>query len=341
MKPLRILELVHEKLVPPEKSLSSQERAEASFKTEYDIYHHLKKQGHTVKIVGVYDDLKVIKSAIEEFKPHIAFNLLEEFAGEAIYDQNVVSFLELMRVPYTGCNPRGLILARDKALTKEVLSYHRIKVPKFAVFRKFRPIKRPKDLEFPLIVKCLDEEASLGISQASVIDNDMKLKERVDFLHQSFGTDVIAEKFIGGREFYISIIGNERLKTYPIWELKFPEEMDSYQKLATRNVKFNENYREQNKITYKKAEGLTPQLESQLINTAKRVYRALKLSGYARIDLRTDLDGNIYVLEANPNPDIACDEVFAESAEIQGDRYGHLLNRIISLGMNWQTGMNI
>ncbi len=324
--------------MPTEELLTPEKRLNSPAKTEYDIYHNLHALGHDVRVVGVYDDLKKIKSAINEFQPHIVFNLLEEFAGEAIYDQNVVSFLELMRTPYTGCNPRGLILARDKALTKEILSYHRIKVPKFAVFPRYRPIRRPKDLPFPLIVKCLNEEASLGISQASLVDTDAKLKERVEFLHKTYGTDVIVESYITGREFYVGVMGNYRLETLPIWELRFSTGAGAQVRFATSRVKFNQSYRDENKISYGAAQNLPSHLETDISNTCKRVYRALKLSGYARIDLRVTENEEIFVIEANPNPDIAFDEEFVESAYKRGLKYGELLNRIISLGLSWQKG---
>jgi D-alanine-D-alanine ligase len=106
MKRLRILVLMHEDLVPPD-PLNGQDVTGAEWKTEYDVVSTLRKLGHDVKPLGVKSDLGVLRSAIEDWKPHIAFNLLEEFDGVAVYDQNVVSYLELLHVPYTGCNPRG------------------------------------------------------------------------------------------------------------------------------------------------------------------------------------------------------------------------------------------
>ena len=156
-----------------------------------------------------------------EWKPHIAFNLLEGFDDITIFDQNVVSHLELLKLPYTGCNPRGLLLARDKSLSKKLLAYHRIPVPEFEVFRIGRPIRRPKRLPFPLIVKSLTQEASIGISQASVVDSDEKLKERVAFIHESIGTAAIVEQYIEGRELYVGILGNQTLQALPVWELFF------------------------------------------------------------------------------------------------------------------------
>jgi D-alanine-D-alanine ligase len=131
--------------------------------------------GHEAFPIGLYDDLGIIRKALEEKKPHIVFNLLEEFHGYAVYDQHVVSFLELMRQPYTGCNPRGLTLAHDKALSKKILAFHRIQVPSFAVFPVNRKVRRPKSLKFPILVKSLSEEGSACISQASLVNDDEKL----------------------------------------------------------------------------------------------------------------------------------------------------------------------
>ncbi|TNF00260.1 MAG: D-alanine--D-alanine ligase, partial [Deltaproteobacteria bacterium] len=177
MKKKRILVIMHKDLVPPDDvDPKKLDPFTTTYLTEADVIYTLKSLGHEVKAIGIISDLVPLREAIEVFKPHIVFNLLEEFDGEAVFDQNVVSYLELLRVPYTGNNPRGLIFARDKALTKKILTYHRIKTPKFHVFPKNKKTKRPSQLNFPLIVKCLDEEASLGISQASVVHNDEKLQ---------------------------------------------------------------------------------------------------------------------------------------------------------------------
>src|SRR6187551_4035453 len=165
MRRLRVLVLMHGDLVPPD-PLNGHDPSKAEWKTEYDVVTTLRALGHDVRPLGVKSDLGVIRTAIEEWRPHIAFNLLEEFDGLAVYDQNVVSYLELLRIPYTGCNPRGLMLARGKDLSKKLVHYHRIPVPAFAVFPMQRKIKRPKRLAFPLIVKSLSEDASEGIAKA-------------------------------------------------------------------------------------------------------------------------------------------------------------------------------
>ncbi len=147
-----------------------------------------------------------------------------------------------MKLSYTGCNPRGLLLARDKSLSKKLLAYHRIPVPESEVFRIGRPIRRPKRLAFPLIVKSLTQEASIGISQASVVDSDEKFKERVTFIHESIGTTAIAEQYIDGRELYVGILGNQALQALPVWELFFTNMPEGSKRIATDRVKWSVKY---------------------------------------------------------------------------------------------------
>jgi len=333
MKKLRILALMDKDLVPPDTIEGLTEEEIEPWKMEYDVVATLHNMGHEVYSLGVKDELGIIRTNIDEFKPHIVFNLLEEFAGEAIYDQNVVSYLELHRMPYTGCNPRGMMLARDKALSKQILSFHRIRVPNFAVFQRGRAIKRPRRLEFPLIVKSLNEEASLGISQASIVDDEDKLKERVLFVHERIGTDAIAEQYIEGRELYVGIIGNYRLQLFPAWELLFTKMPDDVPRIATAKVKWDLKYQKKMGIKTQAAKDLSPEIQQYIQKLCKRIYRYLGLSGYARMDLRMTPEDKLYVLEANPNPQLAYGEDFAESAEAAGLSYEALIQRIVNLGL--------
>src|SRR5215475_3012397 len=215
MRRLRVLVLMDPTLVPPDSTEGHTAEEINVWKTEYDVVSTLRSAGHEVRPLGVQDELKAVRDEIEGFKPHVVFILLEDFHGEVIYDQNVASFLELMQIPYTGCNPRGLMLARGKDLSKTLVHYHRIPVPAFAVFPVGRKVKRPKRLALPLIVKSLIEDGSWGISQASVVDSDEKLAERVAFIHERIGTAAIAEEYIEGRELYVSVLGNDRLRALP------------------------------------------------------------------------------------------------------------------------------
>jgi D-alanine-D-alanine ligase len=335
MKALRILALVHDHLVPPDDTTGI-DILEADWKMEYDVIETLREMGHEVRVLGLHDELGAIRPTAGHFRPYVVFNLMEAFAGVTTFDQNVVSYLELLRLPYTGCNPRGLILARDKALSKKLLAYHRIPVPEFTVIRRGRKPLLPKRLRFPLIVKSLFFEASTGISQASVVENEDQLSRRVQFVHESLGTAAIVEQFIDGRELYVGVVGNERLTVFPVWEMSFAEGDENRWRIATERVKWSTQYQKRHGIMTAAAE-LPSGVLDQIQRVAKRTYRALDLSGYARIDLRFDEEtGRAFVLEANPNPNLAYGEDFAESAEVAGVSYESLLERLITLGRRWE-----
>ena len=336
MKALRVLALMHDYLVPPDDT-DGLDVVNVPWKMEFDVVSHLVDMGHHVRKVGVKDDLGVIRQAIVDDRPQIVFNLMESFAEVAVFDHHVVSFLELMKSPYTGCNPRGLMLSRDKALARSLLAYHRVPVPEFAVVRRGRVPRRYKRLTFPLIVKSLTEEASIGTSQASVVEDEHALHERVRFVHQSIGTDAIVERYIDGREVYLGVLGNFRLRVLPVWELNFANMPDRAYRIASERVKWNEAYRQKYGITTGPAD-LPSDTVLRLQHIARRVYRTLSLSGYARIDLRLDAEGRAYVLEANPNPQLAYGEDLAEAAEHAGIGYEELLQRILGLGLRWRPG---
>lgn len=334
MRKKRVLVLMHADLVPP---LEISGKPNAKFlecKTEFDVVTGLRELGHEVEPLGLIDDLTPLRRAIRNFTPHIVFNLLEEFHGEPMLDQNVVGYLELVRVPYTGCNSRGLVLARDKALSKKILHYHRIRVPRFAVVPAGRRLKRkPAQLQYPLIVKSQVEEASIGIAEASVVNSDDKLAERIEFMHANVGTNVILEQYIDGRELYVGVLGNTRLQALPVWELEMGRLRPDAPRIATRRVKWDPEFQKRRGIEIGRARNLSPELERLIVKTTKRLYRVLQLSGYARVDFRLDAEDRLYFLEANPNPEIGYGDEFAEAAEAAGIDYGPLLDRILAIGL--------
>ena len=326
---------MHDYMVPP-KDASGHDLATVNWKTEYDVTSTLEQMGHTLLQLGIKDDLGVIRKRIEEDKPHVVFNLLEHFHEVSGFDSHVVSYLELLRVPYTGCNPRGLILARDKSISKTLLASHRVPVPASAVVPVGRKVRRPKQLVFPLIVKSLTQDASIGISQASVVEDDEKLRERVEFVHSSVGTDAIIEQFIEGRELYVGILGNVRLTVFPVWELQLDAMPDDAHRIATERVKWSPKYQKKYRIRSGEVRDLPAATLDRIRHVCRRVYRILSMSGYGRIDLRLGADGRFWVIEANPNPQIAFGEDFAESAEHAGVSYPDLLQRIINTGLQWR-----
>ncbi len=338
MRRLRVMALMRDDLLPPESisGMSADEFSCAPWKTEYDVVASLGDLGHRVVKLGLYDDLAVLRKAIDEFKPDIAFNLMEAFSGEALYDHNVVAYLELKGVPYTGCNPRGLMIARDKALSKKLLAYHRLRIPDFAVFKKGRAIRRPKRLKFPLFVKSVVEDASLGISQASLVKDDAALAARIRFVHEHTGKGAIAEEFIEGRELYVGVIGNQRLEVLPVWELLFDKKPEDVPLIATAAAKWNLKYQKKWGVMSRAAEDLPQQIAEHIARRCKRIYRILGLSGYARFDFRLEPRGRLYFLEANPNPALSFAEDFATSAAKKGISFERLIQRILSLGLRWE-----
>ncbi|MGC3982569.1 MAG: ATP-grasp domain-containing protein [Steroidobacteraceae bacterium] len=337
MKAQRILVLMHETLVPPDNLTGYSQQQIDEFRTEYDVVQQLRASGHVVRCLGLSDDLTELTGVIKQWRPHIAFNLAEEFQGIVSYDQHVVSFLELMRQPYTGCNPRGLLLSRDKALAKQLLAYNGIATPGFAVFAVGQRARLPEGLRFPLFVKSVSDDASFGISRASIVHTVAKLQERVAFVHEQTGSAALVEEFIAGRELYVGVIGNERLQTYPVWEMDFGSTRQGGVTIATRKAKWDRSYRSKHGIGSHPARDLASSLRERVQETARRVYKALSLTGYARIDLRLNEQGEVYVLEANANPCLTAHEDFARSAAVDGDDYAALLERIIRLGRNYRV----
>ncbi|RLA63053.1 MAG: D-alanine--D-alanine ligase [Epsilonproteobacteria bacterium] len=328
----KVMILLHEYLIPPDR-LTKAERLKSNTATEYDVLTNLKNLNYEVLPLGVSNDASIITRAIDNFKPTIVFNLMEEFHHKASFDQNVVSFLEMNKIPYTGCNPQGLMLARNKDLAKKILKFHGIATPAFHVYPLGSVLKMP-DLKFPLIVKCLNEDGSLGLSKASIVNNEKKLFERIKFIHKKFEVDAIAEEFISGREFFVGLLGNQKLHVLPPWEFLINGKNPPKDEFYTDKAKFDLGYRKKKGIVTKKAELSELKLE-EIKKICKETFGVLQLNGYARIDLRMDERGKLWVIEANPNPDIAFDDEFAQSAKHLGMDYPLLLEKIIGLGLKW------
>ena len=337
MKKLRVLVLMHESLVPPDSLTGYTPQQIDEWKTEYDVMAFLREAGHEVRALGLYDNLAELRNEIASWKPDVAFNLLQEFQGIVTYDQHIVAFLELMRQPYTGCNPRGMMLSRDKVLTKQLMAYHRIPTPQFALFRRERPYRLSAKLRYPLFVKSATEDASLGISQASIVEDRVRLRERIDFIHESTKTDALVEEYIEGRELYVGLCGNERLRTFPVWEMNFGTLPKLMSGIATRRVKWNLKYQQKHGIETGRATGLSEAAEENLSRLSKRIYSALHMTGYARMDFRMRADGSVYLLEANCNPNLSNGEDFAAAAAAAGISYGSLLERLVRLGLDYEA----
>ncbi len=305
----------------------------ADWKTEAAVLRALAELGWPHEHQAIFDDLDLVRQKVASFRPDVIFNLADQFRNNRALDQNIASFLALTGIPFTGCGASGLTLCKHKAISKKILSYHRIRIPHFVTIPRGKRPVRPGHLKFPILVKPLKEEASYGIAQASFVETDEQFKERVVYLHENTDNDVIAEEYIEGRELYVGLIGNHRLQAFPVRELVFREVPPDEPKIATYKAKWDEAYRQRWGLENRFAEGLDEALVRHIEATCKRIYHLLTIDGYARIDLRMTAANELYFIEANPNPALAPDEDFAESALKAGITYPQLIERITRLGL--------
>ncbi len=299
---------------------------------EYDVARALRARGHETVMVGVGDELGRMLERLARCQPQLLFNGCEAFRGQARHEYAVAAVLEMHGYRYTGSSPTALLVARDKALTKQILSYHGIRVPAFAAFPPGAPAVRPSELRVPLIVKPLLEDASVGIAQASVVANDADLAERVQFIHERFHQAAIVEELIEGRELYVGLLGNAELLVLPIVELTFGEAGGEH-RIATYKAKWDEEYRKRKKIKNVFAKHLPDEVTAKIAATCTTAFHALGLHDYGRVDLRLTHDDEVYVLEVNPNPFLARENEMADAAERAGMSYPDFIQRIVDAAL--------
>lgn len=307
--------------------------------TEHHVIGSLRELGHEVSVLPVQEDIPEIVAALNRDKPDLVFNLTEHFGGDRRFDKNIAALLEILNIPFTGSGAMGLMLCRDKRLCKQLLSLHRIRVPSFVSLPLNRPIHVPRAVRYPLVVKPTFEDSSEGISNASLVANEEALTERVRFVHEGWQQPAIAEEFIGGREFYVGVLGNQQLQVLPIRECFFNSEANGGPQMATYRVKFNAQYRDKWNITFGFAE-LEPAVVKAVERICKKAYRVLQIRDYGRIDLRLTPENKLVVLEANPNPDIAYGEELAEAADKSGIPYRDLIARVLHLALQRYKGIS-
>jgi D-alanine-D-alanine ligase len=332
MKKLRVLVLFDTDGEPPATQEFKKE-LESSDEAEFDVARALIARGHQVRLHGFRDGLEALTKGLRAEEADVVFNLSERYRGLSALDYTVAAVLEMLHMPYTGATSEGLMLARDKALTKKVLAFEGISIPHFMVCRHGAPTQRPSDLRFPLIVKPLDEDASVGIAQASVVRDDAALRERVNFIHEKFDTDAIVEEFIAGRELYIGVIGNDPPIALPPIEMVFGSDTTVESRIATFKAKWSVKYRAGRGIQNEIAKNLSPEVRQRLAEVALRAYQAAGLRDYGRIDVRLAHDDAIYVVEANPNPYLADGEDLAWAAEEGGNLYPDLIEKIAEMAL--------
>ena len=314
----------------PEEKFTPESLREQQKPTEASVLDSLQRLGHQVETLAVFDNVTTIVEKLKACAPDIVFNLTESFHHDRSHEPNIPALLELMKVRYTGAGPEGLLLCKDKALAKKVLAYHRVRLPRFVVSHQARPVRGLQRFKYPAFVKPVGEESSDGIAKASFVRTAEEAMERVRYIHQKFDCDVLIEEYIEGRELYLSVLGNRRLTVFPPREIFFEQVPDDVPKFATSHAKWNEKYREKWGIKNGPAGELPAGVEEHLKQLARKVYRVLKIHGFGRVDVRLTPQGDVFVIEANPNPSLAEDEDFAQAALSSGMTYDALITEILS-----------
>jgi D-alanine-D-alanine ligase len=300
---------------------------------EYDVARALMAGGHDVEMIGIGEEIGPLLERLAVFQAKLVFNGCEAFRGHARHEYAVAAVLDLYGYRYTGSSPTALLVARNKSLTKKILAYHDIRVPAFAEFHEGDDLVRPSELRFPLIVKPLLEDASVGIAQASVVEDDASLAQRVEFIHAKYHQAAIVEELVEGREVYVGLIGNDDVQVLPLTEMTFGDPEIGEHRIATYKAKWDEEYRKRKNIKNVFAKGVSEELTARIGEICSTAFHALWLQDYGRIDVRLTHDDEVYVLEVNPNPFIAYEHEMANAAEKAGLKYNALIQRIVDEAM--------
>jgi D-alanine-D-alanine ligase len=315
---MRVIILCHRDFKPPSHVKSESHADNSIWRTEFYVRESLLRSGHEVRVCAVGDSFVPLERLIQKFKPDVVFNLLEEFAGEGRLEHLVVSFLERLGQPYTGNSALGLILAKNKIAAKVILASHKIDVPGHS--------------KFPKIVKLIDEESSRGISETSIVKNDREEKSQKLRLSKKYKSFVFSEEYIEGRELHVGVLNTcgKRMAT-PIWETTFGKKLGA--PIISEKVKWDFEFRKRMNIQLGPAVKLLPSLVIKIQKIAIKSCKVLEVDSYARVDMRLDSRGKIYVLEVNPNPDISKGDEFAECVRESGLEYDEMIECFLDEAM--------
>jgi D-alanine-D-alanine ligase len=297
--------------------------------TERDVQKALISNGHEVRLLGIYNDITPLFEEIQHNKPDVIFNMMEVYNDQTHLEKNMAALLEILGIPFTGSSSGVLYLSNNKAIHKKILDYHGIKVPRFLECALGGKVSLPDDFLFPAIVKPTCEEASRGISQASVVDNVAALTERVKFIHEHMRMDAIIEEFIMGRELYVSVMGHKQLIVFPAREMIFSKVPENEPRVATYKAKWDDEYRKRWGIKSVPAKNIDLQLKEHLEDVCKRAYWALDARSYLRFDIRLTPQGEVYIIEPNANPCVARIDELAQAALLAQVSYEELIERIV------------
>lgn len=304
----KVMLLVHPQMRP--------DRASPNGPTESDVWRALKALGCRVEITAARDDLGRFDAALSAFKPDVVFNLLEEFRDEGVFDFHTVSYLEARGIPFTGCNPRGLIVSRNKSWAVQIARGLGVLAPE--------SFSAAKMVRYPAFVKFVREHASRGLTDKSRVTSAKELAAARKSMQKKFPGELTVQEFVRGEDVTVSVLGNGKLSVFEPWRL----EMGGSDNFATERIKFNPALRRRRGIRAYRYRG---EAAERLIGAARRLYVAFDLSGYARLDFRVDEDGRAYFIDVNANPNLAKNEDFATAARFAKIKYPELISEILRL----------
>ena len=321
-----------EEEVPESEKTADSGRKRKEKEDREEISEALTKLGHE-PFYHVLDGRPQSLHALAKCGANLVFNLTESYAGDDTMEMNVAAYMDLIGLPYTGGGPHAHFLAQDKATAKKMFHFHEIRTPYFATAYRGN-IDHAHDVKFPLIVKPQLEDGSIGIDAAAVVNGVKELMERVQYVQNEFDSPALIEEYIEGREIYAAILGSyERTEVLPLVELDLSQLPEGVPRIASRDVKF-ERDSEAYKLTKSRvAEDLDESTVQKLSDTALAAYRAVKLRDYGRIDMRLTPDGEVYVIEANPNPWLSSKHEFAMAAKKSGRSYTELIKTIVEMAL--------
>ncbi|MCA9403559.1 MAG: hypothetical protein KC897_07250 [Candidatus Omnitrophica bacterium] len=300
--------------------------------TEHDVHCALLENNYDVRLLGIHNDLGAFFEEIREDRPDVIFNLMEVFDGKSHLEKNIAALLEMVGIPFTGSSSDTLHLCNNKELNRKLFRFHRIKIPYFQAFHRHHKVWLPRKMSLPCIVKPLAEEASRGISQASIVDSEEAFVDRVRFIHEKMQQDAIGEEFIDGRELYVTVMGHKKLTVFPPREMRFGE-LPEDARIATYKAKWDDQYRAKWGIKSVHVGKLPAGAEQEIAEVCKRAYRALNAQSYLRFDIRLNSAGQVYIIEPNANPCIARVDEVALSAEKAGVAFSRLIRKIVQLAV--------
>jgi D-alanine-D-alanine ligase len=317
-----------EKAVRRKKKKSRKKKKEKHDREE--IFEALGKLGHEPSY-QILDGRNQSLTALAKCSADMVFNLVESYGGDDTKDTNVAAYLDLIGMPYTGSGPHGLFLAQDKSIAKKLFAFYGVNTPFFAMSFRGR-LDHSHDIKFPLIVKPVSEDGSIGIDNTSVVDSVKELMEKIHYIQEEFESPALIEEYIEGREIYAAILGSyERAEALPLIELDLSKLPKGTPRIAGQDVKFERDTDAYKLTKSAPVEDLDEETTKRLQDTALGAYRACKLRDYGRIDMRLNEKGDIYVIEANPNPWLASGQEFAMAAKKSGRSYTELIGEIVEL----------